>query len=255
MENSKLITLLRTIHCVRHAQGFHNLSLANHALPDPELTETGKNQCTKLSQAFPYTSSVSLLVASPLRRTLYTALLSFPTLTQAPKNLKIIALPETQETGAVPCDTGLEPEALRKEFKDQPVDLSLVKEGWNSKTGKWAPEADAVRARAKEARQWLKARPEKEIVLVTHGGFLHYLNEDWAGFDAIKGTGWVNAEFRSYSFKEEEGDNASMVETEASRKRRAGTEIPLTGTEELQLRRTTSHKENPNSSLSLLSKA
>lgn len=69
------------------------------------------------------------------------------------------------------------------------------------------------------------------------------------------GTGWVNAEFRSYSFKEEEGDNASMVETEASRKRRAGTEIPLTGTEELQLRRTTSHKENPNSSLSLLSKA
>ena len=101
--------------------------------------------------------------------------------------MKIIALPEAQETNAVPCDTGLDRDVLEKEFGPVEVDFSLVKIGWNSKVGKWAPDPDSLRARAKEVRQWLKARPEKEIVLVTHGGFLHYLNEDWADFDQIKG--------------------------------------------------------------------
>ena len=111
--------------------------------------------------------------------------------------MKIIALPEAQETGNVPCDTGSDPEALKKEFASLPVDFGLVKDGWNSKAGKWAADSDALRARAKEVRQWLKARPEKEIVLITHGGFLHFLNEDWADYDKIKGkncsisTAWV----------------------------------------------------------------
>ena len=101
--------------------------------------------------------------------------------------MKVVALPEAQETNAVPCDTGTDPEVLKAEFKDRPVDFDLVRDGWNSKVGKWAQDADSLRARAKEVRQWLKARPEKEVVLVTHGGFLHYLNEDWADFDRIKG--------------------------------------------------------------------
>jgi hypothetical protein len=36
--------------------------------------------------------------------------------------------------------------------------------------GKWAADAEAITARARYARQWLKARPEREIVLVSHGG-------------------------------------------------------------------------------------
>jgi hypothetical protein len=49
------------------------------------------------------------------------------------------------------------------------VDLSLVTPGWNSKKGKWAPNSQAIEERAMVARKWLMARPEKEIVLVTHG--------------------------------------------------------------------------------------
>lgn len=45
--------------------------------------------------------------------------------------------------------------------------------------GKGAPSASAVEKRVREARQRLKARPEAEIVVVTHGGFLHYFTEDW----------------------------------------------------------------------------
>lgn len=63
----------------------------------------------------------------------------------------------------------------------KPIDLSLVEKGWEIKEGRWAPTSGAIEKRAREARQWLRARPEKEIALVAHGGLLHYLTEDWSG--------------------------------------------------------------------------
>lgn len=54
------------------------------------------------------------------------------------------------------------------------------------KKGKWAPSSNALLARARAARQWLKARPEKEIAVVSHGGFLHYLTNDWTGIGAAE---------------------------------------------------------------------
>ena len=35
-------------------------------------------------------------------------------------------------------------------------------------------------------------RPEKEIVVVTHGTFLHYLTEDWEDSHTYEGTYCVN---------------------------------------------------------------
>ena len=154
-------------------------------MPDPDLTLYGEEQCHHLAQHFPYHKSIELLVASPLRRTIYTTLLGFEP--EIKRGLKIITLPEAQETSVNPCDTGSDVEALKKEMADKPVDLSLVTEGWNSKKGKWADDADAIEARAKETRKWLQARPEKEIVLVTHGGFLHYFTGDWS--DSVKFEG------------------------------------------------------------------
>ena len=146
---------------------------------DPLLTPYGEEQCRHLASYFPYHKSVELLVSSPLRRTLYTTLLGFePELKQG---FKIIALPELQETSDEPCDIGSSVDLLQKEMEGKPVDLSLVHKGWNSKQEKWAPNANSIEIRAREVRQWLKARPEKEVVVVTHGGFLHYLTEDWSG--------------------------------------------------------------------------
>lgn len=157
-----------TLHLVRHAEGFHNLCEANHKIRDPLLTDKGKGQCAKLANDFPYHAAVDCIVASPLKRTIYTALLGFGDDLERQK-LKIIALPELQETSNNPCDTGSDLAALAKEFEGKPVDLGLVQEGWNSKTGKWEPSSSAVEKRAREARQWLMARPEKDIVVVTHG--------------------------------------------------------------------------------------
>jgi broad specificity phosphatase PhoE len=157
-----------TIHCVRHAQGYHNLSIANHQLHDPLLTPYGEEQCRNLGKTFPYNKSVELVVASPIRRTIYTALIAFETVLRE-KNMKIIALPELQETSDLPCDTGSSVEELLKEFEGKPVDLSLVTAGWNNKRMRWAATATAIEKRGRDARQWLFARPEKEIAMVSHG--------------------------------------------------------------------------------------
>jgi len=53
---------------------------------------------------------------------------------------------------------------------------------------------------------------------------LHFLTEDWEDFDQKRGTGWANAEVRSYHFiaglDSTDDENASIIETEESRSRR-----------------------------------
>ncbi|KAH1691129.1 hypothetical protein KXV95_005950 [Aspergillus fumigatus] len=221
------------VHCVRHAQGVHNLSTANHVIHDPSLTDLGNEQCRILRDNFPFHDRIELITASPLRRTIYTAYQSFQPVLEKHKDMKIVLLPDVQETSDVPCDTGSDPEVLRKEMEEQeiPVDMSLVQEGWNSKTGRYAPTNEAIKNRARAARRWLKERPEKEIIVVTHGGFLHYFTEDWEDSSLYQGTGWGNTEYRSFVFSDEthkddleghplDGDNATMVETMESRHRR-----------------------------------
>lgn len=245
-----------TIHFVRHAQGFHNLSYANQAIHDPLLTPFGEQQCKLLYSTFPYTAEVDGIVASPLRRTVYTALLSFPE-----HKSQIITLPELQETSDQPCDTGSSKEDLEKEFTGKHVDFSHVIEGWNNKKAgsKWSPERSMVEERARVARRWLMARPEKHLVVVTHGGLLHHLTEDWIGSDHIagtmqrvpksllnraehyyqkSGTGWANTEYRSYNFDPSKTATASLIETEESRTRRRGVEKPLSDAEQRNLKAT-----------------
>lgn len=182
------------IHLVRHAQGFHNLSEANQQIRDPELTPLGESQCADLKKNFPYHENITYLVASPMRRTLRTCLLSFAPAVEAGK--KVIALPEVQEVSTLPCDIGTDPAKLSEQFKSDQVDFGLVKEGWNVKDADspWAPEVAKLDARAKAARVWLrelagKAETEGDvhIVVVSHGGFIHFFTEDWDGMDPSRG--------------------------------------------------------------------
>lgn len=168
--------------------------------------------------------------------------------------MKIIALPEAQEISDFGADTGSDLRVLQKEMEGKPVDLSLVVEGWNSKRGKWGRAVEAVDARADEVRLYLKARPEKEVVLVSHLGFVHHLTEDWEGevgeshygpypvkfnmMDLTRsaGTSWLNTEFRTYEFVEEEGGKLSMLETDASRQLRGAVGPRLSKAEQMQRR-------------------
>lgn len=59
----------------------------------------------------------------------------------------------------------------------------------------------------------------------------------------ILGTAWVNTELRSYEFKDEAGDNASIQETSASKQLRAGFKKPLTPTQLAELELTSERKK------------
>lgn len=182
-----------TITCVRHAQGYHNISVANHSIHDPMLTPAGEEQCRILAQTFPkaHMDQVELIIASPLKRCIYTALLSFAPVIKD-KGLKILLLPELQETSDLPCDTGSTVEEIEKEFAGKPIDTSLMHKPenaeWNNKKARWAPNSSAIDARARDAREFIYARNEKEVAVVTHGGFLHYFTGDWSDTHKLDGT-------------------------------------------------------------------
>ncbi|KAH6618150.1 histidine phosphatase superfamily [Chaetomium sp. MPI-SDFR-AT-0129] len=253
------------IHFVRHAQGLHNLTAANHVLPDPDLTPLGREQCAALAASFPHQHLITHLVASPLRRTLYTCLLSFePALARLPaETTKVVAVPELQEISPWACDTGSDRGVLEGEFgptakaagegqeRAKQVDLGLVVDGWNEKLSldsPWAPVMERLEARARTARVWLrelgrefeKKNPgvDAHVAVVTHGGILHFLTQDYDGMDPQTGTGWTNTEWRTYQFAnpEETDGEAKLKETADSWSRRRGSTTALTETEQLELR-------------------
>jgi broad specificity phosphatase PhoE len=193
---------------IRHAQGFHNLCEANHQLRDPQLTDLGKKQCAALSTSLPHLLSITLIVASPIKRTLYTALYTFATLLKQNPSMRIIALPDLQETSALPCDTGSDIPDLIEEFEGQPVDFSLLFEGWNEKSkAPYAPIPGLILARAGRVRKWLSEREEKEIAVVTHGGLLHFLTGDWSDHEIFPGRRRV---FLNSGNVEGEGERAGV---------------------------------------------
>ncbi|KAI0142858.1 phosphoglycerate mutase-like protein [Xylariaceae sp. FL1272] len=232
------------IHLVRHAQGYHNLSTENQWIKDPDLTKHGEQQCADLCKAFPYHDKITHLVASPLRRTLYTCKLSFAPVVESGK--KILALPDAQEVSLYPCDVGSDLDILKQEIGDF-VDFHLVQPGWNDKSpeSKYYPDPQKLEARARDARLALReiakeADSDAHIVLVTHGGILHFLTEDWQGIAIGRGTGWENTEYRSYQFVDKSGSdpNASLQELPESRSRRKGAETRITAADQRSIRAT-----------------
>ena len=231
------------IHCVRHGQGFHNLGAGFYTLRDPGLTPLGEEQCEILrNTSFLDQSKISLITASPLCRTLHTAVLTFsPALTSSSKcPSQILALPDAQETSDEPCDIGSDPSALRGIVAENnwPIDLSLIKDGWNVKTleNRYSPHSSAIKARARDARILLRQKIREmvrngdidaQVVLITHGGYLHYFTDDWEDSYQYPGTGWHNCETRSYAFEEDFTTDvdaeARLTETMESRQKRGKT--------------------------------
>ncbi|KAG5920076.1 hypothetical protein E4U42_006325 [Claviceps africana] len=231
--------VLPTIHLVRHAQGFHNISTANEAVRDPDLTPTGEHQCSDLRAAFSSHDKLAKLVSSPMRRTIHTCNLAFG----GPGQLyPIILLDTLQEVSASPCDTGSGSESLLEEYGYN-IDVEHLRGGWTDKTrgGPFEPSLAAVTARAREARLALldiAEHADGDVVVVTHGGFLHFLTDDWEGIPADGSTAWENCMYRSYAFDEcpDDEDDVRLVETRESRRRRNAPETSLTYKERRELK-------------------
>ncbi|KAF5637164.1 hypothetical protein F52700_4901 [Fusarium sp. NRRL 52700] len=110
-------------------QGVHNLSHANHDLPDPELTPLGEEQAQALTTKFPeLANNVELIISSPLQRTIQTALLAFPLKFKA--GMQVLAWSEVQEASDLICDTGSQLPDIQARFHGLPVDFSLIEPDW-----------------------------------------------------------------------------------------------------------------------------
>ena len=181
-----------TIHLVRHAQGVHNLSVENETIHDPDLTTLGVEQCAALRDAFVHHDKVTRLIASPLRRTLHTCINGFGPTTATSPLYPVTALDILQEVSDSPCDTGSDPEKLKEEFGDR-VDVGGLSKDWTDKTSagsKFLPTIDALTARALETRRVLRDMAgdgDDHIVVVSHGGFLHFLTDDWHDIPSGRG--------------------------------------------------------------------
>ncbi|KAB8260300.1 phosphoglycerate mutase-like protein [Aspergillus pseudonomiae] len=188
------------IHLVRHAEGLHNVGREYWDLTDPPLTDKGREQCRQLRDKFAFHSEVELIVSSPLCRAISSAAISFGPVFENQPSQNLILLPDLQEISDYPCDIGSEPEELMRKTANLniPIDYSFVESSWNSKNGRYGPLIPAIQDRAQAVRRWLESRPEREIVVVSHGAFLHFLTEDWEDSFVEEATGWANAEYRTY---------------------------------------------------------
>lgn len=167
----------------------------DYTIRDAVLTPKGKEQCRALKSTFPYHEKVDIIFASPLRRTIQTAALSFgPAL--ARQEVPFVLLPILQEVSNIGCDVGIADTAedikgllpglfdeAEVSFDLNKIDASAVTKGWNSKVcsldlwfleleciytnafqkGYWAYNKEAISKRAADLRNWLFQRSETHV--------------------------------------------------------------------------------------------
>ncbi|KAI0148630.1 histidine phosphatase superfamily [Xylariaceae sp. FL1272] len=208
------------IDVIRHAEATHNVS-GNKWERDPKLTRDGEAQAEALRDFYPYKRLIHHVVSSPMRRAVKTALIAFE---NHMSGRPAILLPELQETGVHPSDVGHSQDVLLDMFRPY-VDADMLDKKWNDKGqgSKYEPDVPLVEERAREARVFLrelarKAPDDAHIVVVSHGGFLHFLTEDFAGLSDEYFTSYGNADMRSFEFANLHGDDldAKLVETRDS---------------------------------------
>lgn len=98
-----------------------------------------------------------------------TAFLGFEPTLRA-KGLKLLLVPESQETSDKKADTGSQVWKLKREFGEERIDDANVPQDWNSKDGEWGTSSENIWNKAREVREWVKRQDVKNLLLVTHGG-------------------------------------------------------------------------------------
>ena len=185
----------KLLHIVRHAQGFHNVDpdiMRSPAGIDARLTDEGFAQCARLAHTLAHLRP-EVIVTSPLTRTIQTALHSFPTQLRN-HGVPLVALEAVRETVNYMCDVRRPLSTISGEIAQEGVAIDLSgctddhDEIWATSERKHGSasafqghresvDPHRIAARARGAFEWLAARPEREIVIVTHSAFLwHVLN-------------------------------------------------------------------------------
>lgn len=195
------------IYFTRHAQAEHvcrgtyqNVEY-DYSIPDAPLTELGKRQASRLPALTPeLQAKAEVVISSPLRRTLQTVALGYAgAVDRLGGHAKVVCLPQLQgmcpnlpECNNHACDTGSERSVLEKLEEFSGFDLSALTPEWISKKGFYDVDTASLARRAQWVRQYLRDRPEQEIVVVAHGDILRRITQ--------QPYNWSNAEVRLFQF-------------------------------------------------------
>jgi broad specificity phosphatase PhoE len=106
-------------------------------------------------------------------------------------------VPDLQEIGTRPCDTGSSVHQLVTDFPDFREQLTNLPDAWHQKQMEEENQERVWRQAGEKARIWLMERQEEVVVVVTHNGLLRSLLGDalWTR-DGICPTGFDNGELR-----------------------------------------------------------
>ncbi|OAA66655.1 phosphoglycerate mutase [Niveomyces insectorum RCEF 264] len=157
----------------------------------------GFEQCQALRETLratlPGKLDVQLVLVSPMKRTLQTAVAALDWLLDA--GVPFQAHAGWQETTDHPCDVGSPLPDLAKAFPG--VDFTQVDPVFPDKTSDraraYAYNRRALVARAQSVLAELYGRPESVVLVVSHSAFLS---------KAVSGSMFANADFRIFSFAE-----------------------------------------------------
>jgi broad specificity phosphatase PhoE len=153
---------------IRHGQSEWNAVFSrtriDPGIPDPPLTEVGREQALRVAEALA-TRALSRLVVSPYRRTLQTA-----EIIGAALGLPIEVEPAVRERAAYSCDVGTPRSRLSTAWPQ--LSFDHLDEVW------WPPvESDAELAvRCSRFRGRMRAVDDwQQVAVVTHWGFIRGL--------------------------------------------------------------------------------
>ena len=225
--------------CIRHAKSVANEFMAQPGntwgeatfsddanLLDAPLSETGIQQCVdslhpQLQDEFvEFLEQVELVICSPMTRCLETFTKGVePKLRQyhGDKKIPLLAVPYLTERIFTASDTGSRISDLQAKFPS--VDFSDCPDGWwysqqYPESEEWRPygqgqwyavpgEPEAhFEERMLVLDQWIRSRPERNILLVAHWGVLRHLT---------CGTEWKNAEGKLLEWKYHPTSGESVV--------------------------------------------
>jgi broad specificity phosphatase PhoE len=200
------------VHLVRHAEAVHNL-YNDKTISDPRLTALGHQEAKKLGENFPRKDQVGIILTSPLKRAIETALDAFsPILDKSsPRPIYIegiehgaqfIIYPEVQPVANLPSDIGSDQECLNMDFPG--LDFSTLNKCWPKREGEYKDNDAEIAARGQRVRDHLAklveslgGKKRSDIVLVTHGVVRDFVGEDHGGH-------WGRPGWLSYVVKEDE---------------------------------------------------
>jgi len=168
----------KVVHIVRHGEAEHNVSEACFEKRNTQLTARGKRQARSLRRTLQKLKPEAV-ITSPILRAMQTARAMTP-------RTPTVVVPDARERILCKshlCDLPVDPKRYRQSKQFGGMDWSLARGVGTCKYQQEIVDADLaswanIKRRGRELTRYLLRRPEANLAVVSHGGFLMRLTGD-----------------------------------------------------------------------------